>query len=157
MALSASHQVSGTHQPAYNDNLWVVQETSTGITGNFNFKFICDVKNTSDDLLTRIKAPLHFGSNNRGVFNIARVLESYVTHDWDFTDTASQSCTNSFFDYKLEFGYEYSTGATSPIEQTLAELTVTGNTVWNAALSPREFLNYDEGNYLMEASSTATF
>ena len=157
MALSASHQVSGTHQPAYNDNLWVVQETSTGITGNFNFKFICDVKNTSDDLLTRIKAPLHFGSNNRGVFNIARVLESYVTHDWDFTDTASQSCTNSFFDYKLEFGYEYSTGATSPIEQTTGVTTVTGNTVWNAALSPREFLNYDEGDYVMEASSTATF
>jgi len=157
MALSASHQVSGTHQPTYNDNLWVVQETSTGITGNFNFKFICDVKNTSDDLLTRIKAPLHFGSNNRGVFNIARVLESYVTHDWDFTDTASQSCTNSFFDYKLEFGYEYSTGATSPIEQTTGVTTVTGNTVWNAALSPREFLNYDEGDYLMEASSTATF
>ena len=157
MALTASHQVSGTHQPAYNDNLWVVQETSTGITSNYNFKFICDVKNTSDDLLSRIKVPLHYGSNNRGVFNIARVLESYVTHDWDFEDTASQSCTNSFFDYKLEFGYEYSTGTTSAIEQTTGVTTVTGNTVWNAALSARDFINYDEGDYLMGSGSTAGF
>jgi hypothetical protein len=44
MALSASHQVSGTYQPSNNDNIWVVTESSTGITGNFNFKFLCDVK-----------------------------------------------------------------------------------------------------------------
>ena len=74
MALTTSHQVSGTHQPAYNDNLWVVQETSTGITSNYNFKFICDVKNTTDSLLTRLKVPLYYGSNNRGVFNISRVF-----------------------------------------------------------------------------------
>ena len=157
MALTTSHQVSGTHQPAYNDNLWVVQETSTGITSNYNFKFICDVKNTTDSLLTRLKVPLYYGSNNRGVFNISRVLESYVTHDWDYTDSAASGCTNSFFDYKLEFGYEYSTGTTSAIVQTLAETTVTGNTIWNAALAPYTFLNYDQANYLMASGSTAGF
>ena len=157
MAFAASHQVTGTHQPAYNENLWVVQETSTGITSNYNFKFICDVKNSTDSLLTRLKVPLYYGSNNRGVFNISRVLESYVTHDWEYTDSAASGCTNSFFDYKLEFGYEYSTGTTSPIVQTLAQATATGNTVWNAALAPATFLNYDESNYLMAASSTAGF
>jgi hypothetical protein len=33
MALTASHQVSGTYQPSNNDNIWVVTESSTGIDG----------------------------------------------------------------------------------------------------------------------------
>ena len=84
MALSASHQVSGTYQPSNNDNIWVVTESSTGTTSNFNFKFLCDVKNTSGALLTRLKVPIHYDSTSRGVFNISKVLSSYTTYDWDY-------------------------------------------------------------------------
>jgi hypothetical protein len=157
MALSASHQVSGTYQPSNNDNIWVVTESSTGITGNFNFKFLCDVKNTSGTLLSRLKVPIHYDSTSRGVFNISKVLSSYTTYDWDYDDSAASGCTNSVQAYTLAFGYEYSTGATSDIEVSTGVTTETGNKVWNAALHPLDFLTYDQSEYLMASGSTANF
>jgi hypothetical protein len=157
MALSASHQVSGTYQPSNNDNLWVVTESSTGITNNFNFKFICDVKNSSNTLLSRLKVPIHFGSSSNGVFNISKVLSSYTGYDWNYDDTAASGCTNSAFSYNLSFGYEYSTGSTSDIQVSTGVTNVTGNTVWNAALHPLDFLSYAQQNYLMASGSTANF
>ena len=157
MALSASHQVSGTYQPSNNDNIWVVTESSTGITGNFNFKFLCDVKNTSGTLLSRLKVPIHYDSTSRGVFNISKVLSSYTTYDWDYDDTAASGCTNSVQGYTLAFGYEYSTGATSDIEVSTGVTTETGNKVWNAALHPLDFLTYAQSEYLMASGSTANF
>ena len=157
MALTATHQVTGTHQPADNDNIWVVDESSTAITSNFNFKFICDIKNGSGTLLNRLKVPIHYSSSDEGVFNISRIMGDYVTHDWDYADTAASGCANSFFDYQLDFGYEYSTGATTPIQQTTGVTTVTGNTVWNAALHPLDFISYSEDDYLMQSGGSANF
>ena len=157
MALTATHQVSGVYQPSNNDNLWVIEESSTGITSNFNFKFLCDVKNTSGTLLSRLKVPIYFGSGNKGVVNISKVLSAYTKYDWNFNDSASSGCTNSAFDYSLSFGYEYSTGATSDIQVSTGVTNVTGNTVWNAALHPLDFLNYSQNDYLMASGSTANF
>jgi hypothetical protein len=157
MALTASHQVSGTYQPSNNDNIWVVTESSTGITSNFNFKFLCDVKNTSGALLTRLKVPIHFASTSRGVFNISKVLSSYTTYNWDYDDTAASGCAQSVQAYNLAFGYEYSTGATSDIEVSTGVTTVSGNKVWNAALHPLDFLTYQQSEYLMASGSTANF
>ena len=157
MALTATHQVSGVYQPSNNDNLWVIEESSTGITSNFNFKFLCDVKNTSGTLLSRLKVPIYFGSGNKGVVNISKVLSAYTNYDWDFNDSAASGCTNSAFDYNLSFGYEYSTGATSDIQVSTGVTNVTGNTVWNAALHPLDFLNYSQDEYLMASGSTANF
>lgn len=157
MALSGTHQVSGTYQPSNNDNLWVVEETSTGITSNFNFKFICDVKNTSGTLLSRLKVPPYFGTTDKGVFNISKVLSAYTTYDWNYEDSNSSGCTNSYFDYTLSFGYEYSSGATADIQVSTGVTDVTGNTVWNASLHPLAFINYSQDDYLMASGSTANF
>ena len=157
MALSASHQVSGTYQPSNNDNIWVVTESSTGTTSNFNFKFLCDVKNTSGNLLTRLKVPIHYDSTSRGVFNISKVLSSYTTYDWNYNDTSASGCPNSVQAYNLEFGYEYSTGATSDIQVYLNKLTVGNNKVWNAALHQLDFLTYSQSQYLMGSGSSANF
>jgi len=157
MALTATHQVSGVYQPSNNDNLWVVAEDSTGITGNFNFKFLCDVKNSGGTLLSRLKVPPYFGTNDKGVFNISKVLSAYTTYDWNYNDSAASGCTNSYFDYTLAFGYEYSTGATADIQVSTGVTTVTGNTVWNAALHPLAFLDYSQSDFLMASGSTANF
>jgi hypothetical protein len=157
MALTATHQVSGTFQPSNNDNLWVVAESSTGITGNFNFKFLCDVKNTSGALLSRLKVPAYFGTTDKGVFNISKVLSAYTSFDWNYNDVAASGCTRSSFPYNLSFGYEYSTGVTSDIQVSTGVTNVTGNTVWNAALHPLDFLNYSQSDYLMASGSTANF
>ena len=160
MALNVKHQPTGTtYLPAYNDNVFVVYETDSGIYGQYNFKFICDVKDGSGNLLARLKTPIYYGSTNKGVFNISRLLENYVTNDWDYNDTAASGCTNSVFGYQAVFGYEYSTGATTAIVETTGVTSSTGNTIWNASLDPLTFLSYDEANYFMEtaASGTASF
>ncbi len=104
-----------------------------------------------------LKVPIHYDSTNKGVFNISKVIEGYVTHDWEYADTAASGCPNSVFEYNIDFGYEYATGATSVPELSTGDVTLTGNKIWNAALSPEDFIDYDEGNYLMEAGSTAKF
>ena len=160
MALNVKHQPTGTtYLPAYNDNVFVVYETDSGIYGQYNFKFICDVKDGSGNLLARLKAPIYYGSTNKGVFNISRLIENYVTNDWDYNDTAASGCTNSVFGYQAVFGYEYSTGATTAIVETTGVTSSTGNTIWNASLDPLSFLSFDEANYFMEtaASGTASF
>lgn len=157
MALTAKHQPTGTtYLPAYNDNIFVLAESDSGIYGQYNFKFICDVKDGSGNLLTRLKAPIYYGSTNKGVFNISRLIENYTTHDWSYDDATGVNCTNSVFGYQAVFGYEYSTGATTAINQTTGVTSVTGVSIWNAALAPLDFLSYDEDNYLMSTSASGT-
>ena len=160
MALTAKHQPTGvTYLPAYNDNIFVVTESDPLVYGNYNFKFICDVKDSSDNFIARLKTPIHYNSLNKGVFNISRLLENYVTHDWNYNDTAASGCTSSVFGYKASFGYEYSTGATSAIIESSGVTTVGGVTCWNGSLDPLSFLSFSEANYLMSptASGTASF
>ena len=154
-AITVNHQ-NGNYQPAYNDNIYVVTDAS-GLSSNFNFKFIADVKSNGGALLTRLKFPIHYNSSTEGVINISRVLEDYVTHDWNYNDTNASGCANSFYEYKVDFGYEYSTGTTSPIVQTTGVTSVTGTTVWNGYLNPIDWVSYAQGDYLMASGSTAQF
>jgi len=155
-ALTVAHSPSGDYQPAYNDNIYVVTDASGYATTNSNYRFIADVKSSGGTLLTRLKFPIHYGSSTNGVVNISRVLEDYVTHDWLFEDAAASGCTNSFYQYKVDFGYEYSTGATSPILQTTGVTSASGY-VWNGYLNPIDWLSYAEENFLMESGSSAQF
>ncbi len=41
--------------------------------------------------LAKLKAPIYYGSTNKGVFNIGRILENYVTYDWNFNDSAASA------------------------------------------------------------------
>lgn len=158
MALSVKQLPTGvTYLPAHNDNIFVLSESSSAVTNNYNFKFLCDVKDTSNNVLARLKVPIHYDSTNKGVFNIGQILEGYVTYDWDILDTVAVDCQNSRFGYRCSFGYEYSTGATSAIIQTTGVTTVTGMTVWNAALDPYDFTAYNQATYLMGAASSAKF
>ena len=156
-AITVNHQ-NGDYQPAYNDNIYVVTDASGYASTYYNYKFIADVKSSGGTLLTRLKAPIHYdGGGTQGVFNIARVLEDYVTHDWDYNDTAASGCANSFYNYKVDFGYEYSTGSTSAVVQTTGVTSVTGTTVWNGYLNPIDWVSYSENDYLMESGSSAQF
>jgi hypothetical protein len=158
MALSVKQLPTGnTYLPAHNDNIFVVSESSTAVTNNFNFKFLCDVKNTSNEVLARLKVPIHYDSTNKGVFNIGQILESFVAYDWDYNDTGAVDCINSRLGYRCSFGYEYSTGATSAIVQTTGVTNLTGMTVYNAAFDPYDFTAYNDDNYLMASGSTANF
>lgn len=160
MALSFKHQpASGiSFLPAYNDNIYVVSESASGTYSQFNFKFnTVIVDSNASGNITMLKAPIYYGSTNKGVFNIARVLENYVTYDWNYSDSAASGCTNSVFRYQARFGYEYSTGATTDIILSTGVTSESARKVWNAALSPEEFLTFAEADYLMGTGSSAKF
>ena len=146
MALSITQQPNA-NAPAYNDTNFVVTESSGGIYSQDNFKFICEVKQNITSL-AKLKAPIYYGSTNKGVFNISRILENYVTYDFNINDTLASGCTNSAMAYKVEFGYEYSTSPTGSITEYTNLTSATGN-VWNASLNAIDLVNYN-GQYTMD-------
>ena len=146
MALSITQQPN-TYAPAYNDTNFVITESSGGIYTKDNFKFIAEVKQNTTSL-AKLKAPIYYGSTNKGVFNIGRILENYVSYDWNYNDSAASGCTNSIMDYKVEFGYEYSNSATGSVTEYTNLASATGS-VWNASLNPIDLVNY-AGQYTMD-------
>jgi len=154
--LTVVEQVSSTYKPSQNDNIFVVT-APTGVTSQNNVKILADVKDGSGNLLARLKAPIYYGTTNKAVFNISQILCDYVITDWDFNDTESKDCQTQRFGYQVAFGYEYSTGTTSPIVPVSGDTTISSRSVFNAVLDPFEWLDYDQADYLMASGSTANF
>ena len=148
MALSITQQPNA-YQPAYNDTNFVITESSGAIYTKDNFKFIGDVKVNSASI-AKLKTPIYYGSTNKGVFNIGRILENYVSYDFNLNDTSASGCTNSIKDYSVEFGYEFSTSPTGTITEYLNLTSATGS-VWNASLNPIDLVSY-AGQYTMSGS-----
>jgi len=148
VALSITQQPNA-YAPAYNDTNFVVTESSGAIYTKDNFKFIGDVKINSASI-AKLKTPIYYGSTNKGVFNIGRILENYVSYDFNLNDSSASGCVNSIKDYSIEFGYEYSASATGSITEYL-NLTSASGSVWNASLNPIDLVSYS-GQYTMSGS-----
>ena len=108
--------------PVYSDISYVV--TSTNYAQS-NFKFVAVIKNASGTTIAKLKAPIFYGTTDKGVFNISRILQNYVTYDFTQSLAAISKCTNSYLAYSVEFGEEY--GGT----EYLNLASDTGKYVWN--------------------------
>jgi hypothetical protein len=108
--------------PVYSDISYVV--TSTNYAQS-NFKFVAVVKNASGTILAKLKAPIFHGTTDKGVFNIGRILQNYVTYDFTQNLGTLTKCLNSYIGYSVEFGEEY--GGTEHLNLT----SDTGKYAWN--------------------------
>lgn len=108
--------------PVYSDISYVV--TSTNYT-QANFKFVAVVKNAAGTILAKLKAPIFYGTTDKGVFNISRILQNYVTYDFTQNLGTLTKCLNSYIGYSVEFGEEY--GGTEYLNLT----SDTGKYAWN--------------------------
>jgi len=108
--------------PVYSDVSYVVTSTNYA---QANFKFIAVIKNASGTTIAKLKAPIFYGTTDKGVFNISRILQNYVTYDFTQGLAAISKCTNSYLAYSVEFGEEY--GGT----EYLNLASDTGKYVWN--------------------------
>ena len=108
--------------PVYSDISYVV--TSTNYAQS-NFKFVAVVKNAAGTIIAKLKAPIFHGTTDKGVFNISRILQNYVTYDFTQSLASISKCTNSYLAYSVEFGEEY--GGTEYLNLT----SDTGKYVWN--------------------------
>lgn len=131
--------------PAYNDINFLVSESSGAIYTKDNFKWIGEVV-VDSTTIAKLKTPIYFGSTNKGVFNIGRILESYVTHDFNYSDTLASGCPNSTKEYNFKVGYEYSNSPTGTVTEYLNQASASGS-IWNAALNPYDFVSFDIDAY----------
>ncbi|NBW35012.1 MAG: hypothetical protein EBR30_08335 [Cytophagia bacterium] len=90
--------------PVYSDISYVV--TSTNYAQS-NFKFVAVVKNAAGTIIAKLKAPIFHGTTDKGVFNISRILQNYVTYDFTQNLGTLTKCLNSYIGYSVEFGEEY--------------------------------------------------
>jgi hypothetical protein len=130
--------------PVYSDISYVV--TSTNYAQS-NFKFVAVVKNASGTILAKLKAPIFHGTTDKGVFNIGRILQNYVTYDFTQSLAAISKCTNSYLAYSVEFGEEY--GGTEYLNLT----SDTGKYVWNGLYNL--YNGETTTNYLITFPSTS--
>lgn len=108
--------------PAYSDIAYVVSSTNYAQS---NFKFIAVVKNAAGTIIAKLKAPIFHGTTDKGVFNISRILQNYVTYDFTQSLASISKCTNSYLAYSVEFGEEYNG------TEYLNLASDTGKYVWN--------------------------
>lgn len=108
--------------PIYSDISYVVTSTNYAQP---NFKFVAVVKNAAGTIIAKLKAPIFHGTTDKGVFNISRILQNYVTYDFTQSLASISKCTNSYLAYSVEFGEEY--GGT----EYLNLASDTGKYVWN--------------------------
>jgi hypothetical protein len=142
-------QAPNTLQPAYNDLNHVV--TSTNYT-QANFRYVCDLYVNGSSSFKRIKIPPDptFGS---GYFNPSRILEDYLTHDFDVSNIASYTCPNSLISYIVKFGEEY--GLSSSGTTVYADLTVQSKKfIWNGVFDYEDYCNATFSNYQSGSTSS---
>lgn len=108
--------------PVYSDISYVV--TSTNYAQS-NFKFVAVVKNAAGTIIAKLKAPIFHGTTDKGVFNISRILQNYVSYDFTQNLGTLTKCLNSYIGYSVEFGEEY--GGTEYLNLT----SDTGKYAWN--------------------------
>lgn len=155
MSLSVIQQPS-IFTPAYNDVVFVVQSTDYASAG---FQFMGVVKNSGGTTIHNLKAKIYLDSTNKGVFNLKRILESYVEHDFHLLRVAPYDelgyltgRQSSIFEFEFEMGQE---GGDPVVEHPNLQ-SITGF-VFNGALSRRDFASYASGNFVVKAGNTGYF
>jgi hypothetical protein len=149
MGALAINQQPRQFQPAYNDLIFVL--TSPNNTQD-NYKYLIDITVGSDVIRLKCFPDPVYGS---GVFNIGRILETYVTSDLDVTMYDFQQNTNSFKKYSVAAGEEY--GPSSGITEYTA-IAISGDLyVWNGWVNYLKFQNYNQSNYISDGQKELSF
>jgi len=136
-------------QPVYNPIRFVLSSTNVAQP---NFKFVADLYVSG--VVGRVWRGVYSADPTYATasVDISRVLESYITYDFDDTVYGFQQCTNSLKGYEVKFGEQY--GVSSGIV-TYQNLTVTGlKYAWNAVLDTNTFRNFNYANYTPYSGNT---
>ena len=135
--------------PAHNPLLFLVSSTNTG-QANFRFMAVIKVGTVEIAKVKFVPTP----GEIYGWIDLHRPVESLVQFDFDIDNTGLDTLSNSFSQYEVEFGEEYGTTLTE-----YPNLTGSGDLyVTNGALDmDKEFIGYDQDNYISDASASDGF
>jgi hypothetical protein len=130
--------------PVHNDLIFLVESTNYASAG---FQFIAEIKDNGT-VIGKVKAELLPGTD-KGVFNVQRIIESYVTYDFDLSNSLTYFNPDGLFEYEVEFGETYSD--TEYLDQT----SVT-NWAFNGAMNRKDFSTYASGEWVLHSGGTNT-
>lgn len=136
-------------QPAYNSNIFVV--TSDDATQP-NFKYLADIYIGSDIIRLKTFPNPTYGA---GVFDVGRIVETYVKSDFDLLSVGFTTNPNSYKGYYIKFGQEY--GPSSGVVQYPNLLQTETKYVWNAILPFVEMQNYQQIRYDADDAKTLSY
>ncbi len=132
--------------PGYNDHIFLVESTNYA---SADFKFIAEIKDDGTTI-AKLKVPVLPGTD-KGVFNVQRIIESYMSYDFDLENDLSYfNPDNSVFKYEVEFGDEYS--GTEYTNQTSVE-----RTGFHGGMTRRDFTTYASGDWVAHSGGTSKF
>lgn len=133
MAVTINKQPIG-YNPAYNDQQYIVESNKTA---EDNFKYVCDVKlNGSSTITARLTAPPH-PTLGVGLFNPSRIVETFVSGNFDLDLTAVTQCLDSVAVVECEFGEEF--GLSTSGTTVYANQTNDFYVIWNAVFDWEDY------------------
>ncbi len=141
----------GEYQPAYNP---IYFEFSSSNSNQCEFNYVLDLY-VNGVFAIRLKTFPNTSGN--GVFNIERVLQDYLSYDFNPTAVVFTPKENSIVSYYVEVRERYNTASDCVGDVTLQAVDYTSTTryVWNGALQYKEFTEYTQGTYPLVASTSS--
>lgn len=94
--------------PVYNGLGFIVDSNKKY---NTNMKYICEIfigNSTSGTKIGELRHNPDISNENRGVFDVGRIVEDYITYELTFDVTNLKEVNNAYKQYYCQFGEEYS-------------------------------------------------
>lgn len=141
MALTIN-QTPNAYAPVYNQMIFTLSSTNYAQS---NFRYIADVYVNGSSTYTRLEVGKN-PTNNYGTFDVAGIIQNFLTRDADDNTTTFKQCGNSIAYYEVKFGEQY--GASSGITNYPDLETATGY-CFNGVFDSLEFLNFSTNTYVL--------
>jgi len=138
-----------SYTPAYNQIISVVNSSNYNLS---NFKYLCDIyitgKTFAGSPYLRLKAPpTPSGIGiNKGVFDVRKILESYVSYNIGDTIYGFQQSSGCIIEYQMKFGEEY--GPSSGVLTYPNQATDSVRYCWNGLFDFLKWTTYNAGTFV---------
>jgi len=135
------------YAPAYNQMIFTLSSTNNAQS---NFRYIADIYVNGSTSFTRLSCVAN-PTNGYGVFDVAGIIQTFLSRDPDDNTTTFKQCENSIAVYNVKFGEQY--GPSSGITNYL-DLTSSSGYCFNGIFEPNSFLSYNKTKYVLTNQNT---
>jgi hypothetical protein len=145
-------------------NAPILYNVTSSLYNQPQYQYVCDLKNTSGELLTRIKQ--YPNPNSTATFDLARIVNDYLEWSYDyFTISGSFGLdkTDEYQDFEILFGEEYGTSLTSNVtlydgNDVAGDPIITGSnspiSVWQGTVDINNGIGWNWGDVYPTSSVT---
>lgn len=130
----------------------IITTCSSSNIAQDNFSFIFEVYDSANfTQLAKVRIPPDI-DYSFGVFDIAKVLESYLTYDFFMNVTGNEirDAANSSYTYYVRIGESYEVAG---VQTDFDNLTAITDTCFNWSLNNLDYVNFDLTNYVLDGAT----